>query len=80
MDETLINLTNGYIHNANVIVEEIVGDLFASSILHKTEFFYSKAPMLGSWGANAINFKWNRESYCHPPKYLVYEVSKKIEA
>ena len=55
-------------------------DLFASTILHKTDIFYSKIPTLGSSGANALNFKWDRRSYCHPPKNLCYEVFKKIEA
>ena len=55
-------------------------DLFASTTLHKTDVFYSKTPTLGSSGANALNFKWDRKSYCHPPKNLCYEVFKKIEA
>ena len=54
-------------------------DLFASTILHKTEFFYSRAPTLGSAGANALNFKWDQKSYAHPPKNLCNEVFKKIE-
>ena len=55
-------------------------DLFASTILHKTDAFYSKVPTLGSSGANALNFKWDQRSYCHPPKNLCHEVFKKIEA
>ena len=55
-------------------------DLFASSLLHKTPFFYSEKPTLGSAGANALNFKWNQKSYCHPPRNLVYDVFKKIES
>ena len=55
-------------------------DLFASTILHKTNFFYSRTPTLGSSGANALNFKWTQKSYAHPPKNLCNEVYKKIEA
>ena len=55
-------------------------DLFASSLLHKTSFFYSERPTLGSAGANALNFSWDQRSYCHPPRNLVFDVSKKIEA
>ena len=58
---------------------EPVVDLFASTILHKTDCFYSKTPTLGSAGANALNFKWNRKSYAHPPKNLCHEVFKKID-
>ena len=36
-------------------------------------------PTLGSAGANALNFKWNRKSYAHPPKNLCHEVFKKID-
>ena len=59
---------------------EPVVDLFASTLLHKTEFFYSKRPTLGSSGANALHFKWNQKSYAHPPKNLCNEVFKKIES
>ena len=59
---------------------KLLVDLFASSLLHKTSFFYSERPTLGSAGANALNFMWNQKSYCHPPKNLVYDVFKKIEA
>ena len=55
-------------------------DLFASSLLHRTSFFYSEKPTLGSAGANALNFRWDRKSFCHPPKNLVFDVFKKIEA
>ena len=55
-------------------------DLFASSLLHRTKIFYSKKPTLGSSGANALNFNWDRPSFCHPPKYLIFDVFKKIEA
>ena len=55
-------------------------DLFASSLLHRTPFFYSEKPTLGSAGANALNFRWDRKSFCHPPKNLVFDVFKKIEA
>ena len=55
-------------------------DLFASTLLHRTPIFYSKVPSLGSSGANALNFPWNRKSYCHPPKVLMNDVFKKIEA
>ena len=55
-------------------------DLFASTILHKTDYFYSKMPTLGSSGANALNFPWNERSYCHPPTVLIQDVFKKIEA
>ena len=55
-------------------------DLFASTLLHKTDTFYSESPTLGSSGANALNFPWNRKSYCHPPKKLMYAVTQKIEA
>ena len=48
-------------------------DLFASTILHRTDLFYSKTPTLGSSGANALNFKWDQKSYCHPPKNLCHE-------
>ena len=54
-------------------------DLFASTLLHKTDIFYSRNPTLGSSGANALNFKWDKKSYCHPPKVLVQEVFRKIE-
>ena len=54
--------------------------MFASTLLHKTDFFYSRTPTLGSAGANALNFKWDRRSYAHPPKNLCNEVFKKIEA
>ena len=57
-----------------------VVDLFASTLFHKTDVFYSRAPTLGSSGANALNFPWNRKSYCHPPKVLMFDVTKKIEA
>ena len=55
-------------------------DLFASSLLHRTKTFYSKTPTLGSFGANALNFRWDHPSFCHPPKYLIFDVFKKIEA
>ena len=54
-------------------------DLFASTLLHKTDIFYSRNPTLGSSGANALNFKWDKRSYCHPPKNLMQEVFRKIE-
>ena len=57
-----------------------VVDLFASTLLHKTDLFYSKRPTLGSSGANALFFKWNQKSYAHPPKNLCNEVFKKIES
>ena len=55
-------------------------DLFASTLSHKTNIFYSRNPTLGSSGANALNFKWDKKSYCHPPKALMQEVFRKIEA
>ena len=55
-------------------------DLFASTLLHKTDIFYSRNPTLGSSGANGLNFKWDKRSYCHPPKNLMQEVFRKIEA
>ena len=55
-------------------------DLFASSLLHRTKTFYSKMPTLGSSGANALNFNWDSPSFCHPPRYLNFDVFKKIEA
>ena len=55
-------------------------DLFASTLLHRTDVFYSHSPTLGSSGANALNFPWNRRSFCHPPKMLMHQVTKKIEA
>ena len=55
-------------------------DLFASTLLQKTPFFYSERPTLGSAGANALNFPWNQKSYCHPPRNLVFDVFRKIEA
>ena len=55
-------------------------DLFASTLLHRTDVFYSQSPTLGSSGANALNFPWNRRSFCHPPKILMHQVTKKIEA
>ena len=54
-------------------------DLFASTLLHRTDVFYSSSPALGSSGANALNFPWNRKSFCHPPKSLMHEVFKKLE-
>ena len=54
-------------------------DLFASTLLHKTNIFYSKNPTLGSSGANALNFSWDKKSYCHPPKNLMKDVFRKIE-
>ena len=54
-------------------------DLFASTLLHKINIFYSKIPTLGSSGANALNFSWDKKSYCHPPKNLMKDVFRKIE-
>ena len=55
-------------------------DLFASTLLHRVPTFYSKSPTLGSCGANALRFEWNKVSYCHPPKNMIYKVFKKIQA
>ena len=56
-------------------------DLFASSVLHKTEKFYTSKPSLGSLGANALRFDWNGEDvhWCFQPKNLMYKVFTKVE-
>ena len=54
-------------------------DLFASTLLHRVNFFYSRIPTCGSSGANALKFEWDMTSYCHPPKNLIFKVFKKIE-
>ena len=55
-------------------------DLFASTLLHRHAFFYSRIPTCGSRGANALKFPWDKTSYCHPPAKLLFKVFKKIEA
>ena len=55
-------------------------DLFASTLLHRHVFFYSRIPTCGSHGADALKFPWNKTSFCHPPAKLLFKVFKKIEA
>ena len=55
-------------------------DLFASTLLHRHAFFYSRIPTCGSHGADALKFSWDKTSFCHPPVRLLYKVYKKIEA
>ena len=42
-------------------------DLFASTLLHRHVFFYSRIPTCGSHGADALKFPSDKTSFCHPP-------------
>ena len=56
-------------------------DLFASTVLHKTEKFYTSKPSLGSSGADALKFDWGGDEvkWCFPPKNLMFKVYTKIK-
>ena len=73
---------NIYMRILETLDVKVSVDLFASTVLHRCELFYTKKPSLGSIGANSLRFDWSSKEtlFCFPPKNLMFKVFSKIES